>query len=163
MNFDFTDDQEQLRDAVRKWVDKAYTFEQRRSIEKSGGFSKEIYAELAGLGLTGLYISEEDGGLGMGPVEGMVVMEELGRGIVLEPFAQTLMASGLLSGYAPAAIKTDWLPKIAAGEALVVLAYQERAARYNLNVCAAKAIKTNAAGDKYALTAYGCTLPNCTK
>jgi len=159
MNFDFTDDQEQLRDAVRKWVDKAYTFEHRRSIEKSGGFSKEIYAELAGLGLTGLYISEEDGGLGMGPVEGMVVMEELGRGIVLEPFAQTLMASGLLSGYAPAAVKADWLPKIAAGEALVVLAYQERAARYNLNVCAAKAIKTNAAGDKYALTAIKSIVP----
>jgi alkylation response protein AidB-like acyl-CoA dehydrogenase len=159
MNFDFTDDQEQLRDAVRKWVDKAYTFEHRRSIEKSGGFSKEIYAELAGLGLTGLYISEEDGGLGMGPVEGMVVMEELGRGIVLEPFAQTLMASGLLSGYAPATVKADWLPKIAAGEALVVLAYQERAARYNLNVCAAKAIKTNAAGDKYALTAIKSIVP----
>ncbi|MEY4584342.1 MAG: hypothetical protein RJB10_839 [Pseudomonadota bacterium] len=159
MNFDFTDDQEQLRDAVRKWVDKAYTFEHRRSVEKSGGFSKEIYAELAGLGLTGLYISEEDGGLGMGPVEGMVVMEELGRGIVLEPFAQTLIASGLLSGYAPSAIKADWLPKIAAGEALVVLAYQERAARYNLNVCTAKAIKTNAAGDKYALTAIKSIVP----
>jgi alkylation response protein AidB-like acyl-CoA dehydrogenase len=159
MNFDFTDDQEQLRDAVRKWVDKAYTFEHRRSIEKSGGFSKEIYAELAGLGLTGLYISEEDGGLGMGPVEGMVVMEELGRGIVLEPFAQTLVASGLLSGYAAAAIKADWLPKIAAGEALVVLAHQERAARYNLNVCAAKAIKTNAAGDKYDLTAIKSIVP----
>ena len=57
MNFDFTDDQEQLRDAVRKWVDKAYTFEHHRSVEKSGGFSKEIYAELAGLGLTGLKLN----------------------------------------------------------------------------------------------------------
>ncbi|MEQ1536486.1 MAG: acyl-CoA dehydrogenase family protein [Burkholderiaceae bacterium] len=153
MNFDFTDDQEQLRDAVRKWVDKAYTFERRRSIEKSGGFSKEAFDEIAELGLGGLYISEEDGGLGMGPVEGMVVMEELGRGIVLEPFAQTLITSGLLSGYAPANVKATWLPKIAAGEALVVLAYQERAARYNLNVCVATASKIAVAGDKYALTA----------
>jgi alkylation response protein AidB-like acyl-CoA dehydrogenase len=153
MNFDFTDDQEQLRDAVRKWVDKAYTFERRRSIEKSGGFSKEVFDEIAELGLGGLYISEEDGGLGMGPVEGMVVMEELGRGIVLEPFAQTLIASGLLSGYAPADVKSAWLPKIAAGEALVVLAYQERAARYNLNVCAATASKMVVVCDKYALTA----------
>jgi alkylation response protein AidB-like acyl-CoA dehydrogenase len=153
MNFDFTDDQEQLRDAVRKWVDKAYTFERRRSIEKSGGFSKEAFDEIAELGLGGLYISEEDGGLGMGPVEGMVVMEELGRGIVLEPFAQTLIASGLLSGYASADIKAAWLPKIAAGEAMVVLAYQERAARYNLNMCAAKALKIDVDGDKYALTA----------
>jgi alkylation response protein AidB-like acyl-CoA dehydrogenase len=153
MNFDFTDDQEQLRDAVRKWVDKAYTFERRRSIEKSGGFSQEAFSEIAELGLGGLYISEEDGGLGMGPVEGMVVMEELGRGIVLEPFAQTLIASGLLSGYASADVKAAWLPKIAAGEALVVLAYQERAARYNLNICAAKASKIEVAGDKYTLTA----------
>jgi alkylation response protein AidB-like acyl-CoA dehydrogenase len=57
MNFDFTDDQEQLRDAVRKWVDKAYTFERRRAIEKSGGFSQEAFAEIAELGLGGLYIS----------------------------------------------------------------------------------------------------------
>lgn len=153
MNFDFTEDQDQLRDAVRKWVDKAYTFERRQSIEKSGGFSKEAFNEIAELGLGGLYISEADGGLGMGPVEGMVVMEELGRGIVLEPFTQTLIASGLLSGYAPEALKSAWLPKIAAGEALVVLAYQERAARYQLNVCASKAVKTDLTADLYALTA----------
>ena len=60
----------------------------------------------------------------MGPVEGMVVMEELGRGIVLEPLAQSLIAGAVLSGYADAATKAAWLPKIAAGEALVVLAYQ---------------------------------------
>ena len=157
MNFDFTEDQEQLRDAVRKWVDKAYTFERRQTIEKSGGFSQDAFNEIAELGLGGLYISEADGGLGMGPVEGMVVMEELGRGIVLEPFAQTLICSGVLSGYAPAELKTAWLPKIAAGEALVVLAYQERAARYKLDICAAKAEKIasnkNVAGVLYALTA----------
>lgn len=141
MNFDFTDDQEQLRDAVRKWVDKAYTFDRRRNIEKAGGFSQEAFNEIAELGLCGLYVSEADGGLGMGPVEAMVVMEELGRGIVLEPFSQTLIASGVLSGYAPGALKAAWLPKIAAGEVLVVLAYQERAARYKLDVCSAKAAK----------------------
>ena len=159
MNFDFTEDQEQLRDAVRKWVDKGYSFDRRRSIEAAGGFSKEAFGELNELGLGGLYISEADGGLGMGPVEGMVVMEELGRGIVLEPFAQTLISSGVLSGYAPAALKAVWLPKIAAGEALVVLAYQERAARYKLDVCASKAIKTDIAGDKYALTAIKSVVP----
>ena len=88
MDFDFSDDQEQLRDAVRKWVDKGYTFERRRAAVKAGGFSRAAYGEIAELGLCGLYIGEEHGGLGMGPVEGMVVMEELGRGIVLEPFAQ---------------------------------------------------------------------------
>ena len=139
MDFDFTDEQEQLRDAVRKWVDKGYDFERRRSIVKAGGFSREAYGQLADLGLTGLYIAEADGGLGMGPVEGMVVMEELGRGMVLEPFAQTLIAGGVLSGYAPDALKSIWLPKIASGESLVVLAYQERAARYKFENCEAKA------------------------
>ena len=150
MDFDFTDDQEQLRDAVRKWVDKGYDFDRRRSITKAGGFSREAYSELADLGLPGLYISEDDGGLGMGPTEGMVVMEELGRGIVLEPFVQTLIASGVLSGYSPASVKAAWLPKIASGEALVVLSHQERAGRYKLTKCDAKAV---AAQGSYALTA----------
>ena len=139
MDFDFSDDQEQLRDAVRKWVDKGYDFERRRGIEAAGGFSREAWDELAELGLGGLYIPEDDGGMGMGPVEGMVVMEELGRGIVLEPLAQTLIAGGVLAGYADEAVKDDWLPRIAGGQALVVLAYQERKARYRLDVCEAQA------------------------
>ena len=142
MDFDFTDDQEQLRDAVRKWVDKGYSFERRRAIVKAGGFSREAYKELAELGLCGLYIPESHDGMGMGPVEGMVVMEELGRGIVLEPLNQSLIAGAVLSGYAPDALKAHWLPKIASGEALLVLAYQERAARYRLDVCDTKAAQT---------------------
>ena len=139
MDFDFTDDQQQLRDAVRKWVEKGYGFERRRSIEAAGGFAREAYTELAELGLCGLYIPEDDGGLGMGPVEGMVVMEELGRGIVLEPLAQSLISGGVLAAYASHELKASWLPQIASGEALVVLAYQERKARYRLDVCDAQA------------------------
>ena len=135
MDFDFSDDQEQLRDAVRKWVDKGYDFERRRAIVKAGGFDRNAYNELAELGLAGLYTSEDDGGMGMGPVEGMVVMEELGRGIVLEPLAQTLITSGVIGAYGGADVKAAWLPKIASGEALVVLAHQERGARYRLDVC----------------------------
>lgn len=139
MDFDFTDDQQQLRDAVHKWVEKGYGFERRRSIEAAGGFSREAYTELAELGLCGLYIPEDEGGLGMGPIEGMVVMEELGRGIVLEPLTQSLIAGAVLAGYASAELKGSWLPRISAGEALVVLAQQERKARYRLDVCAATA------------------------
>ena len=139
MDFDFSDDQTQLRDAVRKWVDKGYDFDRRRSIERAGGYSREAYNRLAELGLCGLYIAEDHGGLGMGPIEGMVVMEELGRGIVLEPLAQSLIAGGVLSGYAPADLQAQWLPKIASGEALVVLAHQERQARYHLERCQAVA------------------------
>ena len=150
MDFDFTDEQEQLRDAVRKWVDKGYDFERRRSITKAGGFSREAYGEMAELGLTGLYIPEDDGGMGMGPTEGMVVMEELGRGKALEPLSQTLIAGAVVAGYAPAALKSEWLPKIASGESLVVLAYQERAARYNASKCEAKATSDQ---QKYTLAA----------
>ncbi len=156
MDFNFSDDQEQLRDAVRKWVDKGYGFERRRAIVKAGGFSREAYTELAQLGLTGLYIPEANDGLGMGPVEGMVVMEELGRGIVLEPLAQTLIAGGVLAGYAPEAVKAAWLPKIASGDALVVLAQQERAARYKLDVCAAKAART---GNAWTMNATKSIVP----
>jgi alkylation response protein AidB-like acyl-CoA dehydrogenase len=156
MDFNFSDDQEQLRDAVRKWVDKGYGFERRRDIVKAGGFSREAYGELAELGLTGLYVAEDDGGLGMGPIEGMVVMEELGRGIVLEPLAQALIAGGMLSGYAPQDLKADWLPGIASGEKLVVLAWQERKARYQVDVCAAKAAKTQSG---WALSATKSIVP----
>ncbi|MGM9428049.1 acyl-CoA dehydrogenase family protein [Hydrogenophaga sp. MI9] len=144
MDFDFSDDQEQLRDAVRKWVDKGYDFERRRGIVKAGGFDRAAYNELAELGLAGLYISEDDGGLGMGPVEGMVVMEELGRGIVLEPLTQTLITGGVIGAYGGADVKAAWLPRIASGEALVVLAQQERGARYRLDVC--KTAATQAGG-----------------
>ncbi len=139
MDFDFSDDQEQLRDAVRKWVDKGYDFERRRAIVAAGGFDRAAYTELAELGLTGLYVSEDNGGMGMGPTEAMVTMEELGRGIVLEPLTQTLITSATLQTHAPAALQAAWLPRMAAGEAIVVLAHQERAARYQLSRCAAQA------------------------
>ena len=135
MDFNFSDEQEQLRDAVRKWVDKGYDFERRRALVAEGGFSRGAYGELTDLGLGGLYIPEALGGLGMGPIEGMVVMEELGRGIVLEPLAQTLIAGALLSGYASPEVQAAWCEKVATGEALVVLAHLERAARYQLAHC----------------------------
>ena len=139
MDFDFSDDQSQLRDAVNKWVGKGYGFERRRGIVRAGGFSREAYAELAELGLCGLYIPEAHGGMGMGPVEGMVTMEELGRGLVLEPLAHALIAGAVINAWAPDAVKTAWLPHISAGQALVVLAHQERPARYRLDLCATMA------------------------
>ena len=156
MDFEFTEDQQSLRDAVGKWVEKAYDFERRRKAEKAGGFDRKTYGELAELGLTGLFVSEDHGGMGMGPVEAMVTMEELGRGLVLEPLPQALIASGVIAGYAPDQVKSEWLPKIASGEALVALAYQERGARYQLDVCEATATK---AGDGYKLTGLKSVVP----
>ena len=145
MDFDFSDEQEQLRDAVRKWVDKAYSFERRRGIVAEGGFSREVYGELAGLGLCGLYVDPDHGGMGMGPIEGMLAMEELGRGIVLEPLAQALIAGAVLSAHASGDIQSRWLPGIADGSELVVLAHQEAGARYRLDRCATQASESGKA------------------
>lgn len=135
MDFDFSDEQEQLRDAVRKWVDRAYSFERYRAIARAGGFSRTAYTELGALGLCGLYVDEAHEGMGMGAVEGMVVMEELGRGLVLEPLQQSLIAAGVIGNYASNALKSVWLPRLASAQALLVLAYQERGARYQLDIC----------------------------
>ena len=141
MDFDFNDDQEMLRDTVRKWVDKGYDFERRRRIVKAGGFDRSVWGELADLGLMGLAVPAEHGGMGFGAVDAMVAMEELGRGLLLEPYAQgALVAGGVLAGHAPAALQVQWLPKIASGEALVVLAHQERAARYRLDAIDTRAV-----------------------
>jgi alkylation response protein AidB-like acyl-CoA dehydrogenase len=150
MDFDFSEDQEQLRDAVRKYVDKGYSFERRRSIEVAGGFDRAAYAELAELGLTGLAVGDAYDGMGMGPVECLVVQEELGRGLVLEPLVHTYMCSPVIENFAPQAMRQQWLPQIASGQAIVVLAHQERQARYRLEVCAAQATKT---GDGYTVNA----------
>ncbi len=156
MDFDFSDDQEQLRDAVRRWVDKGYGFERRNAIARAGGFDRAAYSELADLGLTGLYIAEDHGGMGMGPVEAMVAMEELGRGIVLEPVAQALIAGGVLGGYADEAVQSAWLAKIASGERLVTLAYQERKARWRLDRWETLAAST---GDAWVLTGAKSVVP----
>jgi hypothetical protein len=132
MDFDFTEDQESLRDAVRRWVDKGFSFDRRHGLAKAGGASRAVYGELAELGLAGLVIPEAHGGLGQGPVDAMVVCEELGRGLVNAPYAEAaLMVPALLSA-APEALQAAWLPRIAGGEALVVPALHERAARYRL-------------------------------
>jgi len=94
--------------------------------------------------------------MGMGPVEGMVVMEELGRGMVLEPLAHTLIAGGILGAYAPQELKAAWLPKIAGGEALAVLAQQERKARYRLDVCETQATR---AGSGWTVTGAKSIVP----
>ncbi|MEO7244587.1 MAG: acyl-CoA dehydrogenase family protein, partial [Rubrivivax sp.] len=145
MDFDFTDDQESLRDAVRRWVDKGFSFERRHKIAKAGGATREVYAELAALGLTGLVVPAEHEGLGFGAVEAMVVLEELGRGLVNASYAQAaLLAPALLVG-APPEVAAAWLPKIADGSALVVPALQERAARYRWQHVDTRAARSGAA------------------
>jgi len=133
MDFDFTDDQQALRDAVARWVDKGFDFGRRHALAKAGGASRAVYAELAELGLAGLVVPESQGGLGQGAVDAMVVCEELGRGLVNAPYTAAALMSPALLTAAPAQLQADWLPRMAAGDVMVVPALQERAARYQLH------------------------------
>lgn len=133
MDFDFSDDQIALREAVARWVDRAFPFERRHAAARAGGHSREVWQELADLGLCALAVPDEHGGLQAGPIEAMVVMEELGRGLVHAPYAAgALIAPAMFAG-ADASLRSAWLPRIASGDALVVLAHQERAARHRLD------------------------------
>lgn len=145
MDFNFTDEQTSLREAVGRWVAKDHAFDRRHALAKAGGHSRAVYGELAELGLCALAVPEAQGGMGFGAVEAMVVMEELGRGLVSAPYAQgALIAPALLAGGEPDLARA-WLGRVASGEALVVLAHQERGARYSLGRCETTATAVGAA------------------
>jgi len=133
MNFEFTDDQLALRDAVARWVERDFSFERRHKLAKQGGATRAVYRELTDLGLAGLAIDPAHGGMGFGAVEAMVVMEELGRGLVNAPYAAAALV-------APALVSDDaWLARMADGSALVVPALQEQGARFRLDAVATTA------------------------
>ena len=150
MDFDFNDEQLSLRDAVARWVERAHGFDRRHGLAKSGGASRAVYGELAELGLTALAVPEAHGGMGFGPVEAMVVMEELGRGLVSAPYAQGALLAPALLAQGDEALQSDWLPRVADGSALVVLAHQERGMRYDLGVCTTRAAPVDGAGSATA-------------
>ena len=156
MDFDFTDEQQSLRDAVARWVEKGFAFDRRHAIAKAGGHTRAVYGELAELGLTGLAVPEAQGGMGFGAVEAMVVCEELGRGLVNAPYAQGALIAPTLLSAAPAPLQAAWLPRIADGSALVVLAHQERAARYRLDHVTTRA---SSHGDGWRLQGMKCIVP----
>jgi alkylation response protein AidB-like acyl-CoA dehydrogenase len=156
MDFNFSDDQNSLRDAVARWVEKGFDFPRRHALAKAGGKTRAVYAELAELGLTGLAIPEAYGGMAFGATEAMVVMEELGRGLVNAPFAAAALVTPTLLSAAPAALQVAWLPRIATADALVVPALQERSARYRLSHVTTTAAQT-ASG--WALTGQKSVVP----
>ena len=145
MDFDFSDDQISLRDAVQRWVEKGFSFERRRALAKAGGASRAVYAELAELGLCGLVIAPEHGGLGFGAVEAMLVMEELGRGLVHAPFASAALVAPALLAAGDGSVQAAWLPRMAAGTVMVVPALQESGARYRLDAVSTVATQANGA------------------
>ena len=127
MDFDYSDEQRLLGESVARFVADRYDFEARlKAMGAPGGWSREAWRELAELGLLALPFAEEDGGFGGGGVETMVVMEALGRGLVLEPYLATVvLAGGVLRHAADAAQRAARIPGLIAGDRLMALAHQE--------------------------------------
>jgi alkylation response protein AidB-like acyl-CoA dehydrogenase len=153
MDFNFTEEQQLLADTVRRFVREHYSFEARREILKSPeGWSRELWQQLADLGLTALNVPEEHGGLGGGPVDTMLVMNALGEGLVLEPYLSgAVIAPALLDRIGDAQAAADLMPAIAAGERIVIVAHQEPKTRGELNHVATRAEKS---GDSYVLDGH---------
>ncbi len=135
MDFNFTSEQDMLRDSIARMLREQYDFETRRKVAKSDtGWRPAVWSQFAEMGLLGAPFSEADGGFGGGPVESMIVMEEFGKGLVIEPFLQTVVvAGGFLKHAGTAAQKEDHLAAIIGGERIFGFAYAEPKGRYNLN------------------------------
>ena len=134
MDFDLSDDQRLLKDSVDRLIADRYAFDARKKImAEPAGWSREMWAQFAELGLLGLPFAEAHGGFGGGPVETMLVMEAFGRGLVLEPYLATvILGGGLVQAAGSPEQQKAILPQIAAGKKLLAFAHVERASRYNL-------------------------------
>ncbi|MCB1607809.1 MAG: acyl-CoA dehydrogenase family protein [Xanthomonadales bacterium] len=127
MNFDFSDEQQMLQESTRRVLAAAGDFEQRNAQRDHAlGYSTQLWRELADLGLLALNIPEADGGIGAGAVDNMLVCEAMGEGLVLEPFhASAVEATSLLARLADEQQRQRWLPALASGELIAVLAHAE--------------------------------------
>ncbi|KAF0185729.1 MAG: acyl-CoA dehydrogenase family protein [Hyphomonadaceae bacterium] len=146
MDFNFTDEQTMLRDSIAKFVAAEYDFDKRKAILKSAdGWSKKAWATFAELGLMAAPLPEEYGGLGGGPVDTLVIMEEFGKGLVVEPWLQTVViGGGFLKHAGSEAQKQEHIAAIASGERIVAFAYAEPKGRYNLSDVSTTAKKDGA-------------------
>ena len=134
MDFSVTEEQSMLADTVARYIDNDYSFEQRMSIAESDSpFSADVWQNYAELGLLAVPFAEEDGGLGGGPVELMLIMEQFGRGLVVEPFlANVVLAGGVLKRAASPEQRAEILGGILDGSRQAALAFAEPQARYEL-------------------------------
>ena len=135
MDFDLSGEQELLRDNVARLVRDRYGFEDRKAYQASpAGFSESLWREYAGMGLLGAPFAEEDGGFGGGAVETMIVMEEFGKALALEPYPQTVILCGaLLRHAATPERRPELIAAIAAGELRLSFAHPERQSGFDLN------------------------------
>jgi alkylation response protein AidB-like acyl-CoA dehydrogenase len=151
---DFTYDSEQndLREAVRGLLARAYSdSEQRRSVVKADpGFDEKTWSRLAEMGLLGLPFAEADGGMGAGPVEVAIVAEEIGRVLAPEPFIETVvLAGGLVAAVGTAEHRGEILGGISEGTTIAVFAHAEPGTRWSPS---AEGVTATRSGDGWTLT-----------
>ena len=147
MDLSISEEQSAIRDVISRFIENEYDFEKRMSIaEGDSAFDPDVYNFFVEQGFTAIPFSEEDGGLNGGPVETMLIMKEIGRGLVLEPYLENvILAGGVLKRLATDEQKSKWLSKIINGELQSTLAFTEPQSRFNLNDVATVA---NDNGDK---------------
>ena len=137
MDLVLSEEQALLQQTAREFVAARSSLKRIRTLRDANdpdGFSRALWREMARLGWVGIVLPEEQGGLGLGYMDLMVVMEELGRGLMPEPMLSTVLlgATAILLG-GSAEQRHEHLPAVAAGERLVALAYQEARSRYDVH------------------------------
>lgn len=153
MDLVLNEEQEMLARSAREFVNGRSSLRRIRELRDrndADGFSRDLWREMAALGWLGIVIPEDLGGAGLGYLDQMVVLEEMGRGLMPEPFVSTVLlgTTALLLG-GSAAQKKEHLAKIAAGQRIVTIAFQEAGTRYDVNKVAATATKS---GSGWALS-----------
>src|SRR3954469_18990872 len=143
MDFDLSEEQRLLEDSVDGLLTSQYDFDSRKKYTKEkGGWSRSVWAKLAEQGLLGLPFSEDEGGFGAGAVETMIVMEALGKALVVEPYLPTVvLAGGFLRRGGSAEQKAQHIPGIIDGSKTFAFAQLEKNSRYDLSDVATSAKK----------------------
>ncbi|WUR15743.1 acyl-CoA dehydrogenase [[Empedobacter] haloabium] len=140
MDFSYKEEQQQFADALRRWAERDYTFEKRRAIIHSdSGVSTEAWATLVELGMTALPVPEAQGGFAGSAVDMLVVMQELGRALVVEPYFATVLGARFLQ---LAGGQEDLLARVATGEVKLACALAEAQSRHDLAAIGAVATGT---------------------
>jgi alkylation response protein AidB-like acyl-CoA dehydrogenase len=135
MDFNFTEEQVMLRDTLARYLADTYDFDSRQKVVKGGaGWNPAVWTAFAEeLGILGAPFSEAHGGLGGGAVENMVVMEEMGKALVLEPYLSTVVIGGGALKAVGGALADALIPGIIAGTVRIALAAYEPQGRYHLH------------------------------
>ena len=146
MDFDLSEEQRLLKESLDRLIGDRYAFEQRKGYAQSPqGWSRELWAQFAELGLLGLPFEERHGGSAGGPVETMIAMEAFGRALALEPYLATVvLGGGFLRHGGSVEQCADLIPQIADGSLTVAFAHTERQSRYDLYDIETRAVRDGA-------------------